>query len=393
MHISLPSFADSGSFADQRINKISPLKDESSKGVIVVFSEIASKGHEQIVFCHEPSVGLKAIISIHDTTLGPALGGCRFWDYQNEQEALTDVLRLSRGMTYKAAVAGLHLGGGKAVIIGNPKKLKSEAFFRAFGRFVDGLRGRYITAEDVNINVDDVAYMAQETSYVTGVRGKSGDPSPITALGTYWGMRAAVQHKLGKNSLSGLKVAIQGCGAVGKHLAELVAADGAQLFISDIDDGKARAIAAKFHAEVCPIESIHAQNVDIFAPCALGAILNDKTIPEIKAKVIAGAANNQLADESVHGKAIMQRDILYAPDYVINAGGLINVYHELRGYNAEAARAQAKGIFETLTRIFAEADAEKIPTQDASNRLAEQRIGSVRNLKNLRSYASDQNFA
>jgi leucine dehydrogenase len=360
---------------------------------VAVFQEIEQYGHEQIVFCNEPSVGLKAIIAIHDTTLGPALGGCRFWNYSNESDALTDVLRLSRGMTYKAAVAGLHLGGGKAVIIGDPKKLKSEAFFRTFGRFVDSLRGRYITAEDVNINVNDVDYIVKETDYVTGVRGKSGDPSPITAFGTYAGIKAAVSHKLGKKTLSGIRIAVQGCGAVGYYLCELLAKEGAQLFVTDIDDAKIRRCVEDFGAEACDPAKIHSLDVDVYAPCALGAIINDTTIAEMKAPIIAGAANNQLADEQLHGKQLMDRSILYAPDYVINAGGLINVYHELRGYQEASARKQVTGIEQTLEGIFNLAEKEGIPTQNASNRIAEDRIAQMRSTKSLRNYAKGQVWA
>lgn len=261
-----------------------------------IFTRLETMGHEQVVFCHDKATGLKAIIAIHDTTLGPALGGCRMWNYDSEEEALKDVLRLSRGMTYKAAVAGLNLGGGKSVIIGDPKKLKSEAFFKTFGKFVDSLGGRYITAEDVNIKVEDIETVGTETPYVTGITtGEgSGDPSPITALGTYHGIRASVEHRLGKTSLSGLKVAIQGCGAVGSYLAELLHKDGAQLYVSDIDESKVQNLVQKFGAEPIDGDKIHSLPVDVYAPCALGAILNDKTIPELKTQVVAGAANNQL---------------------------------------------------------------------------------------------------
>ncbi len=348
-----------------------------------VFELAGKMGHEQIVFCNDDTVGLKAIIAIHDTTLGPALGGCRFWNYASEEEALSDVLRLSRGMTYKAAVTGLNLGGGKAVIMGDPKKLKSEAFFRTFGRFVNGLGGRYITAEDVNINVDDMEFVSEETNYVTGIRSGSGDPSPITALGVFSGIRAAVKHRLGKDSLSGIRIAIQGCGAVGQHLGELLHAEGAKLFVSDIDEAKVRRCVERFHAEAVAPERIHSLEVDVYAPCALGAVLNDKTIPELRTPIVAGGANNQLAQEDVHGAQLQKANILYAPDYVINAGGLINVYHELRGYNETAARRQATGIFDRLLNVFAEAERAKIPTQLASDRVAERRIASMRTTRDL----------
>jgi leucine dehydrogenase len=360
---------------------------------VSVFESVTQRGHEQVVYCYDATVGLKAIIAIHDTTLGPALGGCRFWNYGTEQEALDDVLRLSRGMTYKAAVAGLHLGGGKAVIIGDPKKLKSEAFFRTFGRFVDSLHGRYITAEDVNINVDDVEYISQETKFVSGVRGGSGDPSPITALGTYAGIKAAVEHKMGKKSLNGLKVSLQGCGAVGQHLCELLSQDGVRLFVSDIDEEKVRTCVESYRAEAVDPKKIHALDVDVFAPCALGAVLNDQTIPEIKARIVAGAANNQLKNEETHGMMLQDRQILYAPDYVINAGGLINVYHELKGYNAEAAKKAARGIHGTLLEIFNIAEKSGIPTQVASNHVAEKRINSVKTMRGLKNYLGSQVWA
>ncbi len=358
-----------------------------------VFESITKRGHEQVVYCYDETVGLKAIIAIHDSTLGPALGGCRFWNYASEQDALNDVLRLSRGMTYKAAVAGLNLGGGKAVIIGDPKKLKSEALFRTFGRFVDSLHGRYITAEDVNINVDDVEYIAQETKNVTGVRGGSGDPSPITALGTFSGIKAAVEHKLGKKSLNGLRMSIQGCGAVGQHLCELLVGEGVRLFVSDIDEDKVRTCVEKYRAEAVDPKKVHAIEVDVFAPCALGAVLNDSTIPELKTSIIAGAANNQLQNEDTHGKMLQDRNVLYAPDYVINAGGLINVYHELKGYNEHAAKKQARGIYHTLLEIFSVAEKAKVPTQLASNQVAEQRIAQVKAMRGLKNYLGNQLWA
>lgn len=338
-------------------------------------------GHEQVVFCQDAETGLKAIIAIHDTTLGPALGGCRFWDYQSEEEALFDVLRLSRGMTYKAAVAGLPLGGGKSVLIGNAQKLRSPALFKRFGLFVQGLNGRYITAEDVNCRVEDMNYVAQETAYVTGVTaraGGSGDPSPITALGIFSGIKAAAKFRLQRDSLQGLKVAIQGCGAVGSHLAQLLHTAGASLVLADINQAAVQELSQQLGATVVSTDTIHSQQVDIFAPCALGAILNDTTIPAIKAPVIAGGANNQLLDETKHMQQLQERNILYAPDYVINAGGLINVCHELKGYQAEAAKTEARKIYDTLLGIFADAEKRGITTLAASNALAEQRIAAAR---------------
>ena len=357
------------------------------------FELVGKMGHEQVVYCHDKITGLKAIIAIHDTTLGPALGGTRMWDYASEDAALTDVLRLSRGMTYKAAVAGLNLGGGKAVIIGDPKKIKSEGLFRSFGRFVNGLSGRYITAEDVNINVRDIEFVGAETKYVTGISsrpGGSGDPSPVTAWGVYCGIKASVQERLKKDSLSGLRVAVQGVGAVGSYLCEFLAKDGVKLVISDIDQAKLQKISAATGAKIVADNDIYTADVDVFAPCALGAILNDETIKVLKAPVIAGGANNQLQDEARHGKMIREKNILYAPDYVINAGGLINVYNELVGYNAEKAKAQASNIYNALLTVFHEAEKQNISTHQASDIIAERRIASVRSVAGLRNSYNNQ---
>lgn len=336
-------------------------------------------GHEQVVFCNDKNTNLRAIIAIHDTTLGPALGGCRFWDYKSEDEALFDVMRLSRGMTYKAAMAGLKLGGGKSVIIGDPKKLKSEEFFRAFGRFVDSLGGRYITAEDVNIKVDDMDHVAKETKHVTGISkaGGSGDPSPLTALGVFHGIRASVKFKLNKDQLNGLTVAIQGCGSVGSHLCELLHEAGAKLLVSDINDEATRVVRDRFGAEIVDNKTIHTQEVDVFSPCALGAGLNDETIPQLNTGIVAGAANNQLLDETKHMNALHDRGICYAPDYVINAGGLINVYHELHGYNYDAAKKDVENIYKTVLEILTLGKETNTTTAEASNKLAEERIAQV----------------
>ena len=357
-----------------------------------IFDVIGEMGHEQVVFCHDQATGLKAIIAIHDTTLGPALGGTRMWDYVSDEEALTDVLRLSRGMTYKAAAAGLALGGGKAVIIGDAKKIKSEGLFRAFGRFVGTLGGRYITAEDVNINTADMGLVSLETRYVTGLEGRSGDPSPVTAYGVFSGIRAAVKHKLNKDSVAGLKVAVQGCGAVGRYLCGYLHEAGAKLVVADIDDVKVHAMVDLYGAKVESVKAIHAAAVDVFAPCALGAGLNDDTIPTIKATIVAGGANNQLKVEDRHGNMVREKGILYAPDYVINAGGLINVFQELKGYDADAAKRKATGIYDSLLAIFSEADKERIPTQKASDRLVERRLKSARAAVPLRNTLENQTW-
>ncbi|MDD9952521.1 MAG: leucine dehydrogenase [Zetaproteobacteria bacterium] len=337
--------------------------------------------HEQVVYCGDPSTGLRAIIAIHDTTLGPALGGCRFWPYESEQDALLDVLRLSRGMTYKASVAGLSLGGGKSVILGDPAQLKNEQLLRHFGRFVHSLSGRYITAEDVNVRVADMNIVAEETEYVTGISsrpGGSGDPSPVTAFGVFHGIRASVVHRHRVDSLAGIHVAVKGCGAVGRALCQYLYEAGAQLTIADVRAENIDQTLEQVAATVVPPESIHTTVCDVLAPCALGGDLNDFTIPEIKAKIIAGAANNQLLDEAVHMQMLMDAGILYAPDYVINAGGLINVSHELRGYDAQAAKAEAAGIFDTMSQVFDAALAQGTSTLQASNRMAEERIAAAR---------------
>jgi leucine dehydrogenase len=331
-------------------------------------------GHEEVAFCFDAESGLQAIIAVHNTNLGPALGGCRMWPYASDDEALTDALRLSRGMTYKSALAGLALGGGKAVIIGDSRTMKSEALFRAMGRFVDSLGGRYTVAEDVGISVADVDIMAKETPYVAGTcSGGVGDPSPGTAYGVFMGIRAAVKHKLGKESLEGLRVAVQGVGAVGYHLCRFLAEDGAELLVTDIHQPSIDRVAKDFGARPVEAEKIYRQPVDVFAPCALGGVINDETIDLLSAPIIAGSANNQL-DEPRHGIELSRRGILYAPDYVINAGGVINISFEGRNYDEKKAFARIGQIGDTLLEIFARADAKGVPTSEAADRLAEERF-------------------
>ncbi len=352
----------------------------------IIFDSMNKRGHEEVVFCHEQDTGLKAIIAIHNTTIGPALGGCRMWNYPTEEEALTDVLRLSRGMSYKAAIAGLNLGGGKAVIIGNAKTDKTETLFRSFGRFVEGLSGRYITAEDVGTSVKDMEWVRMETKYVTGISralGGSGDPSPITALGAFSGIKATVKKQLGKDSLVGLKVGVQGVGHVGYYLCKNLAEDGAQLFVTDIDSDALKRVVDEFSADVIGVDDIYEADVDIYAPCALGATLNDYTIPKLKCAIVAGAANNQLKDEIRHAEMLKDRGILYAPDYAINAGGLINVANEIEGYNRERAFSQAEGIYDLLMTIYAQADKEGVTTHQAASKVAEKRMKDVGLLKNV----------
>lgn len=358
-----------------------------------IFEQLQKRDHEQVVFCSDPASGLKAIIAIHNTNLGPALGGTRMWMYASDEDALTDVLPLSRGMTYKASVAGLNLGGGKAVIIGDPNKQKTESMFRAFGRFVEGLAGRYITAEDVGTAVRDMEYVRMETKYVTGIDralGGSGDPSPVTAFGVYMGMKASMKVLTGDNSLRNKKVAVQGAGHVAQFVCEHLAHEGAKIFISDIFPDKVKKVAEKFKAEVVAPDKIFEVDADIFCPCALGAIVNDETIPKFKFKIIAGGANNQLAEEQKHGQMLIERGILYAPDYAINAGGLINVYNELEGYSQERALKQAEGIYDTILKIFDISNTERIPTFEASNRIAEDRIKAISRMKSI--YAGKSTF-
>jgi leucine dehydrogenase len=347
-----------------------------------LFESVFESEHEQIVFCHNKDAGLRAIIGIHNTTLGPALGGTRMWPYATEEEALRDVLRLSRGMTYKAAVSGLNLGGGKAVIIGDPRKDKSEALFRAFGRFIDSLNGRYITAEDVGIDVNDMEFIFQETENVVGVHqahGGSGDPSPYTAHGSIQGMKAALQKVYGDEDLSRYSFAIQGAGHVGLHLVKQLRKKGAKVFITDImEDSIAEAV--KLGAEAVGEDEIYDVEADVFAPCALGAIINEETIPRLKCKIVAGPANNQLANNEA-GSELERRGILYAPDYAVNAGGLMNVSIEFEGWNKERALRMTRTIYYNLGRIFKIAERDDIPTWQAADRMAEERIEILGKLK------------
>ena len=353
----------------------------------VVFESMDSRGHEEVVFCQDKDTGLKAIIAVHNTTIGPALGGCRMWMYDTEDDALKDVLRLSRGMSYKAAIAGLNLGGGKAVIIGDSKKDKNEILLRSFGRFVQGLAGRYITAEDVGTSVKDMEWVRMETQYVTGISralGGSGDPSPVTALGTCSGMKATVKKHLGKDSLFGLNVGVQGVGHVGYHLCRYLSREGANLYVTDMEESALKRVVDEFGAQVIGMDDIYDADLDIYAPCALGATLNDETIPNLKCSIIAGAANNQLKKEDVHAQMLKDRGILYAPDYAINAGGLINVANEIEGYNRERAFHQAEeGIYDTLMTIYQRSEEDDVTTHTAASTVAEKRMEDVAKLKNV----------
>lgn len=373
------------------INK--PAIEEQDKD-FPLFSQLQSYEHEQIVVCSEPSVGLKAIIAIHDTTLGPALGGTRMWPYNNEQEAIRDVLRLSRGMTYKAAISGLNLGGGKAVIIGDPRTDKTEEMFRAFGRFVDSLGGRYITAEDVGIDVQDMEWVNSETKYVTGIPkslGGSGDPSPVTAFGVYMGIKACCKKAYGNDSVEGKSIAVQGAGHVSTYLCRLLAEEGAELKVCDIYEDKVKELAEEVNAEIVDPDSIYSLDVDIFSPCALGGVINDDTIDHFDCDIIAGGANNVLDEEEKHGQMLLDRGILYAPDYVINAGGLINVASELEGYNPDRAHDKASRIYDTILDILEYSEENNTPTFVASNILAEERINNVGRIHRI--YSSKSEFS
>ncbi|MBP7516082.1 MAG: Glu/Leu/Phe/Val dehydrogenase [Flavobacteriales bacterium] len=338
--------------------------------------------HEEVLFSFDRTTGLRAIIAVHDTTLGPALGGTRMWPYATEVEALNDVMRLSRGMTYKSALAGLDLGGGKAVIIGDARTQKTEAMFRRFGRFVDSLNGRYITAEDVGMSTTEMVNIRKETKYVAGLpeeMGGSGDPSPVTAYGVFCGMKAAAKTAYGTDSMVGRKVAIQGAGNVGRYLTGHLVEEGAIVFLTDIHDDKLAAIKAEYPAvNIVKPDAIYDVDMDIYSPCALGATVNDETLAKLKCSVIAGAANNQLADEQKHGAAVMAKGILYAPDFLINAGGIINCAWERKGYNRKAALNQTENIYNTAMAIFKRSQAEKIPTYLAANEAAEHRVRSMR---------------
>jgi leucine dehydrogenase len=342
-----------------------------------LFTNLSEHNHEQILVCNDNHTGLKAIIAIHNTVLGPGLGGTRMWNYNNESEAMNDVLRLSRGMTYKASISGLNLGGAKAVIYGDAKSQKSEALMRRFGRFVNNLAGKYITAEDVGTTTRDMEYVNMETQHVVGLpvsRGGGGDPSPVTAYGVYVGIKASAKKVFGSDNLAGKKIAVMGVGKVGMHLLEYLHKDGAKFYVSDIHEEALKEASSRFGAVVVNNDEIFTTDAEIFAPCALGAIINPDSIDKLNCAIVAGAANNQLANEHVDGPMIQKKGILYAPDFLINAGGLINVYSEFTGYNREAALADTEAIYDTLTRIYNLSESEGMHTQAAATKLAEQRV-------------------
>ncbi len=344
-----------------------------------LFETIATMGHEQLVLAYDKSTGYRGIIAIHDTTLGPALGGTRFWNYASDEEAIIDALRLARGMTYKNAVAGLNLGGGKSVIIGDNRTTSREMIFRAHGRFVDSLGGRYVTAEDVGTGTLDMDFVHMETNYVAGLQNASGDPSPVTARGVFRAMQATAKFRWGSDTLAGKTVAIQGCGNVGYNLARELNAVGAKLIVADIDAERVKRVVAETGARAVSVGEILDQAADILAPCALGGGLNDETIPKLRVELVVGAANNQLLEDR-HGDMIEERGITYAPDYVVNAGGVINVYGELAGWDRTRSLRKADEIYQTILGVFEIARGDGVTSHVAADRLAERRIQAVRGM-------------
>nr|WP_321243880.1 Glu/Leu/Phe/Val dehydrogenase [uncultured Psychroserpens sp.] len=342
-----------------------------------VFGQLSFDNHEQIVFCNDKDTGLKAIIGIHNTVLGPALGGTRMWNYNNEWEALNDALRLSRGMTFKSAITGLNLGGGKAVIIGDAKTQKTPELMKKFGEFVHSLSGKYITAEDVGMTTGDMDLVREVTPYVTGIsesKGGAGNPSPITAYGVFMGMKAAAKFKYGSDVLEDKSVFVQGIGHVGESLVEHLTNEGAKVTIADINQERLEEVRSKYDVTIYRGEDIYSEPMDIYAPCALGATINDDTIHKLTASIIAGAANNQLADEIKHGKLLQDKDILYAPDFLINAGGIINVYAELENYDRQEIMRKTENIYNTTLEILDRAKANNISTNVAAMSIAKERI-------------------
>ncbi len=346
-----------------------------------VIERMSQYDHEQLLFCNDNATGLKAIIAVHNTTLGPALGGTRMWQYSNELEALNDVLRLSRGMTYKNAISGLNLGGGKAVIIGDSRKNKSEALFRRFGKFVESLGGKYITAEDVGVSTSDMVWVNMETNNVVGLPGKSGDPSPVTAYGVYMGMKAAAKIQFGSDSLAGKKIAVQGVGHVGEYLVAHLAKENADIYITDIHEDTLRSVSGKYGSTVVGLNDIYGIDMDIYAPCALGATVNDDTLSQLKCSIIAGAANNQLKDETIHGEVMKDKGIIYVPDFMLNAGGVINCYAEVKGLSADWAMGKAEDIYNTTLSIINRSVSDNVPTYKIANKMAEERIASIGKVK------------
>ncbi|MEH0158516.1 Glu/Leu/Phe/Val dehydrogenase dimerization domain-containing protein [Limibacter armeniacum] len=359
-------------------------KSTTIMGEVSVFDKVSEMGHEQVVFCHDEATGLKAIIAVHNTVLGPALGGTRMWMYENEQQALNDALRLSRGMTFKNSIAGLNLGGGKAVIIGDARKHKTEALLRAYGKFVRNLNGKYITAEDVGMNSSDMEHIAAETKHVSGMpeaRGGLGDPSPFTAYTTYMGMKAAAKKAYGTDSLAGKRVSVQGAGHVGEYLIQHLKEEGCQIYVSDFYADRVKEVVNKYGIEGVGLDEIYDLDVDIYSPCALGATVNDETLSKLKCDIIAGCANNQLADEKIHGDLCREKGILYAPDFLINSGGVINVYAEVISSNKEWTKHKCEEVYDQTLRVFEGSDEHNKNTQEVAIEIAQQRIDSIAKTK------------
>jgi leucine dehydrogenase len=354
------------------------------KKIDPVFGQVSFDNHEQIVFCNDKDTGLKAIIGIHSTVLGPSLGGTRMWQYNSEFDALNDVLRLSRGMTFKAAITGLNLGGGKAVIIGDAKTQKTPELMLRFGEFVHSLGGKYITAEDVGMETKDMDLVRSVTPFVTGIsesKGGAGNPSPITAYGVFMGMKAAAKFAFGSDVLEDKVVYVQGIGNVGEALVENLSNEGAKVIIDDINRDKLEIIRDTYGVEIYEGTNIYAEKMDIYAPCALGATINDSTVNTIQAKVIAGAANNQLADESIHGLMLQKKRIVYAPDFLINAGGIINVFAELENYGKQEIIRKTENIYNTTLEILNSAKNSGLTTNQAAMDIAQKRIVARRKEK------------
>ena len=359
------------------------MRDRYEEDFMKKFEYMEKHGYEQLVFFYDKTTGLKGITCIHDTTLGPALGGTRLWNYENEDDATLDVLRLARGMTYKAAAAGLNLGGGKTVLIGDASKVKNEAYFRGLGRYVQSLNGRYITAEDINTSTKDMDYVNMETDYVVGLEGKSGNPSPMTALGAFHGIQASLQEVFGDSTIEGRTFSVQGAGQTGYYLiGYLLEAKAKKVYFTEINDKHIEKVKREFpEVEFVEPDDVYKLDVDVFAPCALGAVMNDKTIPQLKCKIVAGTSNNVLEDEEKHGNMLKKAKILYAPDFVINAGGLINVYHELQGYNQEKAKRDISRIYDRLMDVYRLARENDTHTQHAAKLFAKERIKTISDLR------------
>lgn len=365
------------------ISKI--IDSKSLASATSVFGHSSFDMHEQVVFCNDEDTGLKAIIGIHNTVLGPALGGTRMRLYNSEQEALNDVLRLSRGMTFKAAITGLDIGGGKAVIIGDAKTQKNEALIRRFAKFIDGLSGKFITAADMGMETRDMDIMREVTPYVTGIsesKGGAGNPSPVTALGVFMGLKAAIKYRLGVNSLSGIKVLVQGVGHVGEVLVDYITKEGGIAYINDINKERLEFLQKKYDAKIIEAKDIYSLDVDVYAPCALGATLNDSNIPQLKVKVVAGAANNQLENELRHGTMLMERGIAYAPDFLINAGGIINIFSEIKNYGKDEIIRKTENIYDTTLEIFKMAKSNNCTTFEAAYAIAQGRIAQRKASRN-----------